>query len=265
MFAFLIIGLSVLPNFIWLLFYLKQDPHPEPRPLLLLAFFLGIFSTVFALGAGVLLLRLFEFSGMEKQAVQNSFWFMFLGVALVEELFKFLMAYLFLRRNPVFDEPVDAVIYLVVIALGFAFVENIIYLVSVFNQYSGSFSQVVYFLTLRFVGANFLHSLASGLVGYFWAIGIIKHRPKKFIFLGIGLASLIHALFNFLVIKFGMPFYAGAVFLLFILALFLLRDAETLRQLGRPATLVVYSPDYLAKESRSRDQDQNQNKNETML
>jgi RsiW-degrading membrane proteinase PrsW (M82 family) len=243
--AFLIIVLSILPNFVWLLFYLKQDPHPEPPPLLLVAFFLGIFSTVFALGTGVLFLRGFELLGLEKQVVQNSFWFMFLGVALVEEVFKFLMAFLFLRRNPAFDEPIDAVIYLAVIALGFAFVENIIYLASIFNEYSGSFSQIIYFLTLRFIGANFLHTLASGLVGYFWAIGIVKHRVRRSVFWGLGLATLIHGLFNLLVIVFGMPLYVGAVSLLFILALFLLRDAEVLRQLSSPTTLVVYSPGYL--------------------
>lgn len=249
MFAFLIILLSLLPNFIWLWFYLKQDPHPEPPPFLVLAFFLGIFSTAFSLATGVFLLRFFEFLGAERAVVQNSFWFMFLGVALVEESFKFLMVYLFLRKNPVFDEPIDALIYLVVVALGFAFVENVVYLVSVFNQYQGNLTQLVYFLTLRFIGANFLHSLTSGLAGYFWAVGIVKHRAQRAIFEGLGWASLIHTLFNFFVIKLGMPFYAGAVFLLFVLALFLLKNTETLRQLSRPITLVVYSPEYRQKDT----------------
>ena len=125
-----------------------------------IAFFLGVFSTVLALAAGLGLLNLIELVfDVGKPVIQGSLWFLFLGVAFVEELAKFLMAFFLLRRNLVFDEPIDAVIYSAVIALGFAFVENIIYLVSIFNQFSGDLSQVVYFVSLRFIGANFLHTL----------------------------------------------------------------------------------------------------------
>ncbi|KKT85491.1 MAG: hypothetical protein UX26_C0037G0011 [Parcubacteria group bacterium GW2011_GWC1_45_9] len=239
MFAFLIIVFSVIPNFVWLYFYLKQDPHPEPPPFLLLAFFLGVFSTVVALGAGLGLLSLIQsVSGAERALIQNSFWFMFIGVAFVEELAKFLMAFFLLRKSLVFDEPIDAIIYLSVIALGFAFVENIIYLVSIFNQFFGDLSQVVYFVSLRFIGANFLHTLASGLVGYFWAIGIVRRKNPQYLFMGLFLATLIHGLFNLSVMVFGMPIYVFSVVFLFIVGLFLLRDAEILRQLKTPATLI---------------------------
>ena len=232
MFAFFIIVFSVIPNFIWLYFYLKQDPHPEPPPFLILAFFLGIFSTMVALGAGFGLLKLTGiFSGLSEVMIQSSFWFMFLGVAFVEELAKFLTMFFLLRKNFVFDEPIDALIYSVVIALGFAFVENIVYLVSVFNQFPQDLSQMAYFVSLRFIGANFLHTLCSGLVGYFWATGIVRHRNPSRLFLGIFLATAIHGLFNFSLVVLGMPFYVISVVLLFILGLFLLRDAETLRHL----------------------------------
>ena len=243
MFAFLIIVFSVIPNFVWLYFYLKQDPHPEPPPFLLIAFFLGVFSTMVALGAGLGLLNLIEsVFDIAKPVIQSSLWFMFLGVAFVEELAKFLMAFFLLRRNLVFDEPIDAIIYSIVIALGFAFVENIIYLVSVFNQFSGDLSQVVYFVSLRFIGANFLHTLTSGLFGYFWAVGIVRHKNPQKLFWGLFLATLIHGLFNLSVVVFGMPFYVLSVVVLFVLGLFLLRDAETLRQLRIPATLTAFLP-----------------------
>jgi RsiW-degrading membrane proteinase PrsW (M82 family) len=243
-FAFLIIVFSVIPNFIWLYFYLKQDPHPESPPFLLIAFFLGVFSTMLALGAGLGLLNLIEsVFDIAKSAIQNSLWFMFLGVAFVEELAKFLMAFFLLRRNLVFDEPIDAIIYSTVIALGFAFVENIIYLVSVFNQFSGDLSQVVYFVSLRFIGANFLHTLTSGLVGYFWAIGIVRRKNPQKLLTGLFLATLIHGLFNLSVVIFGMPFYVLSVAVLFVLGLFLMRNAEILRQLKTPASLMVYLPE----------------------
>lgn len=232
MFPFLIITLSLVPNFIWLKFYLKQDPHPEPKRLIMAAFFLGGLSTVLALAGGTAILHLADFFSTQSQAeIQNSLWFMFVGVALIEELAKFLIAFLLLRRNQNFDEPIDAMIYLAVIALGFAFVENIVYLASIFSQFKGELSQVVYFVALRFIGANFLHTLSSGLLGYFWALGVVKEKFWTYIFFGLILASLVHGSFNAVIVILGMPFYTLAIICLFVVGIFVLRDAELLRHL----------------------------------
>lgn len=232
MLPFLIITLSLVPNFIWLKFYLKQDPHPEPKRLIMVAFFLGGLSTVLALAGGTVVLYLADFFSTQPQAeIQNSLWFMFVGVALIEELAKFLIAFLLLRKNQNFDEPIDAMIYLAVIALGFAFVENIVYLASIFSQFKGELSQVVYFVALRFIGANFLHTLSSGLLGYFWALGVVKEKFWTYIFSGLILATLVHGSFNAAIVILGMPFYTLAIICLFAVGIFVLHDAELLRHL----------------------------------
>jgi len=46
MIIFLLV-LSFIPNFIWLIFFLKEDPHPEPSKSLIIAFFLGILAAYF--------------------------------------------------------------------------------------------------------------------------------------------------------------------------------------------------------------------------
>lgn len=127
--------------------------------------------------------------------------FFFFGI--IEEIFKFLAAYLVIRKSPFFDEPVDAMIYMIVAALGFATVENVavIYNISVFSEVFG-------IITLRFVGATLLHALSSGLLGYYWAKGIILNRLNKinkktvwvFIFKGVVFATLLHMVFNCLIL-----------------------------------------------------------------
>ena len=53
-------------------------------------------------------------------------------IAVIEEVLKFYTGYLFIRKKPDFDEPVDAMIYLIAVGLGFATVENILIVYSLF-------------------------------------------------------------------------------------------------------------------------------------
>ena len=224
--GFIILAVAFLPNFVWLVFYLKEDPHPEPKPLLTLAFLFGILSVgvVFLLQKGSLLL-FSELLDLSSRQILDSTAFI-LAAAFLEEIVKFIMARFLLQKNPYFDEPVDAMIYLVVVALGFAFTENLLYL----RHYS-NFYEVVNLAMLRFVSANLLHTVASGLAGYFWAKGIMQRRVWRNVFIGLLLAGVIHGSYNIL------AFYLKDLFILdipivFILitGLFMLGDFEKLKK-----------------------------------
>lgn len=52
----------------------------------------------------------------------------FFGAAIPEEIAKFLMLWLLLRKNPYFDEKMVGIVYAVCVSLGFAALENIMYL-----------------------------------------------------------------------------------------------------------------------------------------
>jgi RsiW-degrading membrane proteinase PrsW (M82 family) len=111
-------------------------------------------------------------------------------------------------------------IYMITAALGFATMENIATALRVSNSFE--------LLTLRFVGANLLHSLASGIVGYYWAKALIRNQFVKNIFIGVTLATIIHAVFNFLMLQWG-PGARVSLFLVF-LAFFVLKDFELLKR-----------------------------------
>lgn len=125
--------------------------------------------------------------------IQTSVWF-FLWAAAVEEVIKFLVVYFAVLRDPEFDEPTDAMIYMISAGLGFAAIENILVL---FQAIPNGANTAVQIWLLRFVGATLLHAVASATVGYFLALAwFYSHHRKKLIMSGIGIATLLHLVFN---------------------------------------------------------------------
>src|SRR3989344_270764 len=109
-----IIGL--IPSFAWLIFYLKEDPHPEPKKLIFETFLAGAFSTTIVLAAQTLFNNWAGPRGIGAYTLIS-----FLALAAIEEFFKFGAARVIIDKHPRdFDEPVDAMIYIIVAALGFA-------------------------------------------------------------------------------------------------------------------------------------------------
>jgi len=214
------VALSFLPPLVWLLFWLHEDRHPEPKHLVLLTFAAGIFSALAAVGVEL------AFFGTEPvlRGVAAR-WFpallgmplaVFSGVALIEEYVKYLAVKLAVFSRPEFDEPVDAMVYMVTAALGFAAIENVIFLVPVFEQGFGYGFE----LTLnRFLGANLLHALSSAIVGYAVARHHFSPWRRHAVAAGVFLAAVLHALFNsFIIIKDTVP----GILLLVILLLSLM-------------------------------------------
>ena len=124
--------------------------------------------------------------------------YIFVGIAGTEEILKYLVVRYKVLNDPEFDEPVDAMLYMIIAALGFAGLENILVLFSSpFN-----FFEMFFVSILRFVGAVFLHALCSGSLGYFLSLSFFntKNRTKLFI-VGILVAVLAHGFFNFSIVK----------------------------------------------------------------
>jgi len=194
------ITFGVLPSIIWLLFYLRKDVHPEPKLQVLKIFFYGM---LIALPAVFLERGLFEeFKKIPLSPFFRTLLNTFVGVALIEEVLKYLVVKEKVLNDPEFDEPIDAILYMMIAALGFAASENILIL---FQLRSFLFSQALSVLALRFLGATFLHALSSGTVGFWLALSFLDHRREKLRLpiLGLGMATLLHGLFNFSIIKGG--------------------------------------------------------------
>ncbi len=196
------VALSFLPPVIWLLFYLHEDRHPEPKQLILLTFAAGVISAIFA---AILEIGIFSddpriFKGLLYSYYPRALsvdWVVLLGVALIEECLKYAAVKFAVLSRPEFDEPVDAMIYMITAALGFAAIENVVLLIPIFEQ---SLTGGIELTATRFVGANLLHALSSAIVGYFIARHIFSPWRRHAIFAGIVLATVLHALFNYLII-----------------------------------------------------------------
>ena len=213
--------LGFVPSFAWLLFYMQEGMRPEPKRLIALAFVTG---AAFAFLALIFQMGLRSFlSGLNFG--DRSFLWLFLFAA-VEELLKFAAAYAAVHKSPEFDQPVEAMLYAVVAALGFAAVENIGVLIGG-NPGTMGFANVFHLVTFRFIGATLLHTLASGLVGYYWALSIRHFGAKKYLAIGLLAATFLHAAFNYGILYYNERSLSLAI--LMIVGFLILGDFEKLK------------------------------------
>ena len=193
---FIIFGL--LPSIVWLLFYLKKDSHPESKKMVLKIFLYGMVSGIIAFAIGMWLSwTITFFGGKYIEGLPLLFFFInqFIIVALVEESSKFLIVKEKAINNKEFDEPVDAMIYMIISALGFAALENVLVLFSLGQVAVVKDAAII--SSFRFLGATFLHALASGTVGYYLALSICNSKSRlRLIIKGLIMASILHGMFN---------------------------------------------------------------------
>jgi len=235
------IGFGVLPSFIWLSFYLKEDVHPEPKKWLILVFFLGMAVTPLVVVIEWAAIGLFSYLNLKSPEIFSPFLrdlvVIFIGVALVEEFFKYLAVRVAMKKNPVFDEPADAMIYMIVAALGFAAVENIIVMNSFAPFLLAEIGQPLTTLAVRFIGATFLHTLASGIIGFYYALSLVKKdylemRRRSPLIKGFILAALLHGAFNYFIIILQEPLAIYFSIPLLIIAIYVLKDFKILQKIN---------------------------------
>lgn len=224
---------GILPSLLWLSYYLREDLHPEPKRMILKIFLWGALITlpVFFVQVGLKnLLDGFDINLIIKNLI---YWFLVIGFS--EEFFKYLVIRLKVINSPHLDEPLDIMLYMVIAALGFAAVENILYLFIPLGQMS--FDQMIGRTLLvdlvRFVGATFLHTLCSAVVGYSLAMSFCEAKQKyAFLAAGIFVATVLHGLYNFSIITLeGYIKFAIPVIVILTLAFLVLSGFEKLKKM----------------------------------
>ncbi len=195
--------LGLAPSLIWLLFYLRKDQHPEPKSMVLKIFFWGALA-----GPAAIILQIltrwscsptFEWSYFMATLGQGD-WRYFLNIVLfapvIEEYLKYAVVKWRVLKDPAFDEPLDAMLYLIISALGFAAVEN---LLNIFLAPNLTLKLAASQAIARFLSATFLHTLSSGLLGYFLALSLLNFKKRRlYLLLGFLLAIAFHSLYNYL-------------------------------------------------------------------
>jgi RsiW-degrading membrane proteinase PrsW (M82 family) len=192
-----LIFLGLLPSLIWLGFYYKEGQRKEPGTMMARAFLMGIIISPVAIILQFAFIKATSIFGSFIQIELSSGPFFYLWAAFVEELVKFLAVYIAVIRRPEFDRPIDAMMYMITAALGFAAIENIMV---VFHVIPSGATAAIATTALRFIGATLLHSLASAILGYFLAISwFYRHHMKKFVIIGMTIATLLHFVFNMII------------------------------------------------------------------
>lgn len=196
----LIIALGILPPILWLLFWLREDHYPEPKKEIIFVFFAGMISVAAALllenmflGANSVFKKVFMY-GTGTFQIMN-----LLGFAVIEELSKTGAAFFTAIKSKYFDEPEDGIIYLITAALGFAAMENVLFIAGSLKVGVG---QSLVVSAFRFINAVLLHISSAAIIGAGFAFSFYHktHRNKDVVF-AITLATLLHALYNYLIIK----------------------------------------------------------------
>jgi len=193
---------GILPSIIWLAFYLRKDIHPEPNRMVLKIFVLGMLATLPAIFIELKARSFFESISLPSST--SLLLYIFLGVALIEELIKYAVVRWQVYSSRELDEPIDLPLYMIISALGFAALENILILSGLGPT---AFSSDIVLLSMfRFMGATFLHALASGLFGYFLVLGMLHPRQKIWYSIaGLALATTLHGLFNLYILETAFP------------------------------------------------------------
>ena len=161
--------LSALLPAIVLLGYIcwRDRKSPEPIKQLLKAIALGVLAIPLTL-AIVYPLQWIGVIPEEYTTIFGAIYDAFMSAAIPEELSKLFLLWLFLRKNPYFDERMDGIVYAVCVSLGFAGLENVLYVVLDEDWASVAISRAIFA-----VPGHFCFGV---LMGYFYSLA--KFEPQ---------------------------------------------------------------------------------------
>lgn len=202
--------------------YLKDKHEREPLSLLLISFLYGVLSTAVTLFISLPLDFIFA---INEQNVVHQFGNAFFKVALVEEFSKFIFIRFILYNNKNFNEPFDGIVYACMVGMGFATLENIIYVF----QYGAPTGFIRIFTAVP------AHATFAVLMGYFLGKAKFTHRKELYYsFLALLIPTAFHGAYDyFWFIAYVPGIWVGAILSL-IVALILSSKAIKLHQQSSP-------------------------------
>jgi len=178
--------LAVLPPLLIAFYIYKQDKFDkEPKELILKSFFFGCLSVI-----PIVILELI----FNENIFSNYFVYMFCGVALVEEGMKYFFLKKYLFNKPEFDEPFDGIVYAVMVSLGFATIENLVY---VFIYYP---DQQISIAIQRMISAIPLHASCGVIMGYYVGLAKFSSSSRILLLKGVFFATMLHAIYNYFIL-----------------------------------------------------------------
>jgi len=213
---------GAIPAIFWLWFWFREEDDEEKEPVFLIAL-------NFIMGGLLVFLAIWlerysmHFIGTDP-TVKIVVW------ASIEEILKLTGVMIILINSRIIKEPIDYPMYFIAVALGFAAIENILYLVEPLRV-NGA---IITLLTgnLRFLGSTLLHATASSVIGS--SIGLayyLKNNHLKYLFSGIVLAIMLHSTFNFFIMKEGGKNFLSVFGFLWVVVIINILIFEKLRRM----------------------------------
>ena len=209
----IIILLTALLPIAILVYYIyhKDKKSPEPTGQLVKAFLFGILSVPvsFCLSIPFGIIGLYP---IEATSILGSISTAFFGAAIPEEIAKLFMLWLLLRKNRYFDEKMDGIVYAVCVSLGFAALENIMYL----------FSNAESYLSVGIARAIFAvpgHFCFGIMMGYYYSLAkFYPQAPKKNKALILVAPIIVHGLYDSILFIINVtPAISGVLLIVFLI------------------------------------------------
>ena len=164
--------LSALPVVFLATFIYMKDKNKEPTKFLLKLFFGGFLSVIITLVLSIILkiiVPIFRL-GTDKLNLIELVFYAFINVALVEEFAKWIITYNFSYNDDNLDEVYDMIVYSVFVALGFAFIENILYV------FEGGIGTGIIRALLAVPG----HACDGAIMGYYLGLAKLSEINNNF-------------------------------------------------------------------------------------
>ena len=206
--SIILLALSVLPVILLMVFIYRQDKYQkEPIKSLAKAFIGGMI----AIPLDIFIVGLINNIWMSNTVFYNAFW----EAGIPEEFSKFIIFMVLIWWDKNFDEYMDGIVYASFIGLGFACIENIMYVFGAASESLGSGISTGVVRALLSVPGHFLFGV---VMGYFLALAKFK-KEKRFVYLmsGLLLAMLAHGLFDWLLMVTNVvPALGGIIYIVFL-------------------------------------------------
>jgi RsiW-degrading membrane proteinase PrsW (M82 family) len=165
-------------------YFHRRDVHREPHGVLVKTFFLGVLIIVPVL---IVALPVQLLAPLPANPLLQALFIAFCCAAIPEEFFKFLVITGYSARHTAFDEPMDGVVYGATASLGFATLENILYVIG------GGWTVAV----ARALTAVPMHAFLGGILGYYVGQARFNPQAKVSAWRGLLIATVLHGLYDF--------------------------------------------------------------------
>lgn len=177
---------SLAPVFIILFYiYFRDKYDKEPLGLLIKSLIAGMLIVIPIVLVERLLVAIMPPIGKVPAAAYNAF----LVAGSTEEVFKFLALYLLVWKSPSFDEKFDGIVYAVFVSLGFAAVENVLYVLD------GGYHTAI----VRAITAVPAHALFGITMGYYLGIArMYSELRKEYLRKAILIPIVLHGIYDFI-------------------------------------------------------------------